>query len=256
MTGDRRVRPEAPLPQPIGDHDHARRLGIVVRGSEHPPEQRLYPHDREVLLGHLYALDTFRCVAAGDVDLDRIEERHLVEDVSLLPPVSVVGVRNAAASYLARLIHADGHDQLRTVRDTHRPVEHGIDRAEDGDGPPDPERERQDRDEGERRASAQHAHGVAHVLRRVGEPRATRLGAWRIDGGRRGQGAPKLLTHADVFAQFRDRRACRLLVTAAHGSHLGIPILEMLFEFLRDFRFTRGVEIRGRQSSCDLLAPA
>ena len=45
------------------------------------------------------------------------------------------------------------------------------------------------------------------------------------------------------------------LGVAAFGAHLGVAVLEVLLELLRDLRLAGWVELRGRQPAPDLVVP-
>ena len=72
----------------------------------------------------------------------------------------------------------------------------------------------------------------------------------------RGNRPCQLFAHAAVVAQLVQGRASRLIVAVARRAKFLVAIIEMLLEFLRDFRFTFGIQVGGGQSPDDLVVPA
>ena len=165
-----RITPEGPFPKAITDENFKEQTGRMIIWMEGSAQLRFDAEELEIIRGDDQDADARRLRRAGEIVFIEPCWRNVFEDSGMLK-VLPLGLGH---SYIA------GADAGEIVLDTDELVglrigqgmqECGVNNAEDRSCRTNAEGDRQDGDGGESGRLAQHAQGVANVLREVVPPK-------------------------------------------------------------------------------------
>ena len=132
---------EQVLPRAVAQYgDRGRRQHIVLPREESPADHRFHSQHGEIVPAHQLPPHDDGCVRRTDRHWSVHVCREVREHLVLLFVVQVVGVRGVAVSLAADSRGEDRHQLLRRGH-VERPVQQGIDDAEDGRVDSDAERQ-------------------------------------------------------------------------------------------------------------------
>ena len=164
---DRRVGPEAALPQPVAQDHHVVMARCVLVRSEHAAQRRLDPEHREERPGAVHDVQAFGVVAAGERALRPTPETELVPRPRLRPVVLVLGPRGGERHQVHRRELRPHHGQPVRLRVGERSQEHPVHDAEDRRVRADAERQREHEHHGEARSAGELPERVLEILSEV-----------------------------------------------------------------------------------------
>src|SRR5262245_3386501 len=163
-AGDVAIRAVPVLPQTMTDDGDIACAGLFIGGEKPPSHDRFDAEQWKEAGGYSGGRDLPRLAVAGQIEGARFDRGHLLKDLILRPPISVVARSRAYMKEADERRLFPNHHQSVRLAIRRRLEQNGIDHTENSRVRADAERQRQNRHNSEAGILHQHSRAVAQIL--------------------------------------------------------------------------------------------